>query len=92
MEKQRESVDAPGDELLVMRARKRKAELEAALADVVRGNKPERDDIERALLSVAQLLTDDLEHLPESTAAELHTWLERTKYLAGETPVIYSAD
>ncbi len=77
-----------GNEPLATRARQRKAELEVALADAASGNKPERDDIERALLGLALLLTGASDPLAEATAVELKLWLERTRDLGVATPMI----
>ena len=76
------STDATLGQPLAVRAKTRKAELEALLetSTDVRA----RGDIELALSSVTELLTGDPEHLSATTAAAINLWLEREKHL-GET-------
>jgi hypothetical protein len=76
------TTDATRGEPLVLRAQKRKAELEAALDEIPEGERRARDDIGQAIASVDSLLTGDLEHLSDIVARDLNGWLERTKHLA----------
>ena len=76
------STDATRGEPLAMRAQKRKAELEAALAKLPADDLRARNDIDLAVSSIAGLLTGDVDHLAESTAAELSRLLESSKHLA----------
>ena len=81
------STDATRGEPLAMRAQKRKLELERALekrpAEDVRG----RNDINVAVASFNALLTGDVDHLSDTTAAELSRLLESSKHLAEVNPV-----
>jgi hypothetical protein len=80
-------VDATRGEPLAMRAQKRKLELETVLekipVDDIRG----RSDIERAVASIDALLTGDVDHLSDATAAELSRLLENSKHLGEIHPV-----
>ena len=80
------STDATRGEPLAMRAQKRKLELERALekhpADDVRA----RNDINVAVASINALLTGDVDHLSDTTAAELSRLLESSKHLAEVNP------
>jgi hypothetical protein len=79
------STDATQGEALAVRARARKAELEALLAKVPAPDDEVRADVERALSSVKTLLTGDTAHLSPTTAAELNRWLEGAKHLGEQT-------
>lgn len=76
------STDATRGEPLAMRARKRKVELEAALAKLPADEKRARNDIELALGSLDALLTGDVDNLAETTAANISRVLESSKHLA----------
>lgn len=80
------TTDATRGQPLGIRARKRKAELEQALAALPADELSARNDINLALYSVDSMLTGDSEQLSDATAAELSRWLERTKHLAETTP------
>lgn len=80
------TTDATRGESLGIRAQKRRAELESALAALPADELRARGDIELAMSSVDAMLTGDLEHLPDVTAAEISRWLEHTKHLAETTP------
>jgi hypothetical protein len=75
------STDATRGEPLAARAQTRKAELEAVLAKLPADEKRERGDIEIALSSLNGLLTGDVNHLTDATAAELNRLLEGSKHL-----------
>lgn len=75
------STDATQGEALAVRAQVRKRELEALLAKTPASDSAVRADIERALASVATLLSGDSKHLAPTTAAELDRWLEGSKHL-----------
>ena len=81
------STDATRGEPLALRAQKRKAELEAALDKLPADEQRARNDIEIAVASINGLLTGDVDHLAESTAAELSRLLEGSKHLAELVPV-----
>jgi hypothetical protein len=76
------STDATRGEPLAMRAQKRKAELEAALAKLPADAQRARGDVETAIGSIAALLTGDVDHMAEATAADLSRLLENSKHLA----------
>ena len=80
------STDATQGEALAVRAQVRKVELEALLAKVPAHDATVRADIERALASVATLLSGDSKHLAPTTAAELNRWLEGAKHLGEVAP------
>lgn len=75
------TTDATQGEALAVRAQVRKAELEALLTKSPAYEAAVRADIERALASVATLLSGDSKHLSPTTAAELNRWLEGAKHL-----------
>jgi hypothetical protein len=79
------STDATQGEPLAVRAQKRRAELERALAKLPTGELRARNDIELAMNSFDELLTGDLERLSDTTGAAINRLLENTKHLA-ETP------
>ena len=79
------STDATRGEPLAMRAQKRRVELQAALAKLPADDRS-RGDIEHALAAIDTLLTGDVGHLAESTAAELSRLLEGSKHLAESSP------
>ncbi len=85
-QKRENSTDATRGEPLAVRARIRKDELETLLARTTADDVGTRADIERALASVADLLTGDTEHLSESTAAAINRWLEGAKHLGAKPP------
>jgi hypothetical protein len=76
------STDATRGEPLAMRAQKRKGELEAALAKLPADEQRARGDVETAIGSITALLTGDVDHMAETTAAELSRLLESSKHLA----------
>jgi hypothetical protein len=80
------STDATRGEPLAMRAQKRKLELERALdrhpAEDIRA----RNAINVAVASINALLTGDVDHLSDATAAELSRLLESSKHLAEVNP------
>jgi hypothetical protein len=80
------STDATRGEPLGVRAEKRKAELEAALAKLPADELRARNDIEVVLGSFTTLLTGNSEHLSDTTAAELSRLLENSKHLAELAP------
>jgi hypothetical protein len=80
------TTDATRGEPLGLRAHKRRAELELALATLPAEDLRARGDIELAMSSVDPMLTGDLEHLSDATASEISRWLEHTKHLAETTP------
>jgi hypothetical protein len=80
------STDATRGEPLAMRARKRRAELAAALEKLPVEELRERTDLEIALSSIDALLTGDVERLSDTTAADLNRLLENSKHLAEATP------
>lgn len=82
------STDATRGEPLAIRAQKRKAELEVALAKLPAHELLARSDIELALSSADGLLTGDLEHLSAATGSAISRWLENTKHVAETTPVM----
>jgi hypothetical protein len=75
------STDATRGEPLAMRAQKRRAELEAALAKLSADDRS-RGDIELAVASIDALLTGDVNNLGDATAADLSRLLEGSKHLA----------
>jgi cell division septum initiation protein DivIVA len=81
------STDATRGEPLAMRAQKRKLELERALEKHPAEDVRARNDINVAVASINALLTGDVDHLPEATAAELSRLLESSKHLAEVNPV-----
>ena len=81
------TTDATRGEPLGVRAEKRKAELEAALAKIPAEDLRARNDIEVVLGSFNTLLTGHPEHLSDTTAAELSRLLENSKHLAEHAPV-----
>ncbi len=80
------TTDATRGEPLGLRAQKRRAELEIALAALPADDLRARSDIELAMSSVDAMLTGDVEHLSDATASELSRWLEHTKHIAETTP------
>jgi hypothetical protein len=76
------STDATRGEPLVLRAQKRKAELEKALEKLPANDLRGRNDLVLALDTVSGLLTGDLENLSDATASALSRWLESSKHLA----------
>jgi hypothetical protein len=80
------TTDATRGEPIVIRAMKRKAELEAALAMLPTEDTRARSDIEHVLGSFEALLTGDLTALSNVTASDLSRLLERNKHLAETSP------
>lgn len=80
------STDATRGEPLAMRAQKRKLELERALEKLPAEELRARNDISIAVSSIGALLTGDVDHLSDSTAAELSRVLENSKHLAENNP------
>jgi hypothetical protein len=76
------STDATQGEPLAVRVRARQAELAQLLAQTPGDQLTARSDIEIALAHVDDLLTGDVEHLSDATAAALSGWLEANKHLA----------
>ena len=81
------STDATRGEPLAMRAQKRKLELEQALEKRPAEDVRARNDINVAVASIDALLTGDVDHLSDTTAAELSRLLESSKHLAEINPV-----
>ena len=81
------STDATRGEPLAMRAQKRKLELERALEKHPAEDVRARNDISVAVASFNALLTGDVDHLSDATAAELSRLLESSKHLAEVNPV-----
>lgn len=75
------STDATEGQPLAVRARARRAELQAALAKTSADDDRTRGDLERALTTIGELLTGDTGHLTETTATDINAWLERSKHL-----------
>jgi hypothetical protein len=46
-----------------------------------KGSPGTRRDIEAALKALAQLMTGDLDHIPQAVTLEMTKWLERSKHL-----------
>jgi type IV secretory pathway VirB2 component (pilin) len=67
------------------RVEARRAELEAALARLVAGDRARRP-LEEALGQIDGLLTGNVDQIPAVVAAELSTWLESNKYLGVTQP------
>ena len=80
------STDATRGEPLAMRAQKRKLELEQALEKHPAEDVRARNDINVAVASFNALLTGDVDHLSDTTAAELSRLLESSKHLAEVNP------
>jgi cell division septum initiation protein DivIVA len=80
------STDATRGEPLALRARKRKLELEQALERQPAEDVRARNDINVAVASINALLTGDVDHLSDATAAELSRLLENSKHLAEINP------
>ena len=80
------STDATRGEPLAMRAQKRKLELERALERYPAEDIRARNDINVAVASINTLLTGDVDHLSDATAAELSRLLESSKHLAEVNP------
>jgi len=76
------STDSTRGQPLALRALKRKAELEAALDATPVDHKTARNDLEVVITALGNLLTGDVDHLSEATAAELNRVLEQNKHLA----------
>jgi hypothetical protein len=86
------STDATRGEPLAMRAQKRKLELALALAKLPADDMRARNDIDAAMASIDGLLTGDVEHLSDATAADLSRLLENIKHLAEVSPVTKSRE
>jgi|GEM_PF-1807208 len=80
------STDATRGEPLALRANTRKLELEKALEKLPTFESRERTDIETALGALKELMTGDVQHLSDTTAASINRWLESVKHLAEKTP------
>jgi hypothetical protein len=80
------TTDATRGEPLAMRAQKRKLELERLLEKLPAEDIRARNDISVAVSSIAALLTGNVDHLSDSTAAELSRVLETSKHLGEVTP------
>jgi len=78
------STDATRGEPLAQRALTRRAELSKVLDRLPIDELRLRADLEAALAAVTGMLTGDLDHLSDTTAADLNRWLENVKHL-GET-------
>lgn len=81
------STDATRGEPLAIRAQKRKLELQRALEKRPAEDVRARNDINIAVASIDALLTGDIDHLSDTTAAELSRLLESSKHLAVVNPV-----
>jgi hypothetical protein len=77
------STDATRGEPLLVRAQKRRVELQAA-CEKLGVEEPARKAIELAVASIDALLLGDAAHLSHATSAELSRLLETSKHL-GET-------
>ena len=86
------STDATRGEPLAMRAQKRKLELERALEKRPAEDVRARNDINVAVASIDALLTGDVDHLSDATAADLSRLLENSKHLAEVSPVSKSRE
>lgn len=86
------STDATRGEPLAMRAQKRKLELELALAKLPADDMRARNDIDTAVASINALLTGDVDHLSDATAADLSRLLENSKHLAELSPASKSSE
>lgn len=84
------STDATRGEPLAMRAQKRKLELERALEKHPAEDVRARNDINIAVASINGLLTGDVDHLSDTTAADLSRLLENSKHLAEVNPAAKS--
>jgi cell division septum initiation protein DivIVA len=80
------TTDATRGEPLAVRAQKRKLELERALDKLPAEDARARNDINVAVSSISALLTGDVDHLSDTTAAELSRVLESSKHLAEVNP------
>ena len=80
------TTDATRGEPLATRAQKRKVELERALEKLPPEEMRARNDISVAVATISALLTGDVDHLSDTTAAELSRVLENSKHLAETTP------
>lgn len=76
------TTDTGRGEPLAVRVRARQAELVRLLDLTPHDRLTARGDIEIALAHVEDLLTGDVEHLSDATAAALSGWLEANKHLA----------
>ena len=76
------SVDATTGQPMVIRVQARKAELEARLKTLREDDLQTRSDIDLALATIGELLTGDLEHIPQVVSADMNRWLERNKHVA----------
>jgi hypothetical protein len=76
------SVDATSGMPIVDRVMIRKQELETALAALPEQDVRGRRDLDLAVSTISELLTGDLEHVPQVVVASMNRWLERTKHLA----------
>lgn len=76
------TTDATRGEPLAMRAQKRKLELELAVAKLPAGDRRARSEIDTAVASINALLTGDVDHFSDATAADLNRLLENSKHLA----------
>jgi hypothetical protein len=72
----------PVHEPLAVRVRARQAELARLLQETPPDERSARVDLQIALAHVDDLLTGDIEHLSDATAAALSGWLEANKHLA----------
>ena len=75
------TTDATQGQPLAVRAELRKDELRDALEKLPAAEEQIRGDIKAALASIDTMLTGDIEHLSEATAAEVNRWLESSKHL-----------
>jgi len=80
------TTDATRGEPLAMRAQKRKLELDKALEKLPAEDARGRNDITVALATINALLTGNVDHLSDTTAAELSRVLESSKHLGETTP------
>ena len=80
------STDATRGEPLAMRAQKRRHELEGILANLPAEDRRARSDIQLMVASIDALLTGDVDHLSDATAAALNKLLENGKHIAEVAP------
>ena len=76
------TTEATTGEPLAMRAKARRAELQAAHDKLPASDKRGRDALAVAIAAVDGMLTGDTAHLTDATAADLNRWLEGSKHLA----------
>ena len=86
------SVDATAGQPMVLRVQTRRAELEARLTTLREDDLQTRSDIDLALATISELLTGDLENVPQVVTADMNRWLERNKHVAESASDVVAAD